>query len=130
MDEEVRSQSVGGGERALAGAWICMDESAAMRLRSLPVAVVLGREVPIATGFWARFLGLSHLDLKEAGPGLLIPRCSSVHTFGMRFPLDLYFLDEGGTVVEARRGVPRRHLALCRPAIAVLELPSTPGANT
>jgi uncharacterized protein len=107
-----------------------MVESAATRMRGLPVVAVLGREVPIATGLWARLLGLSHLDRAEAGPGLLIPHCSSVHTFGMRFPLDLYFLDAGGTVVEARRGVPRRHLALCRRARAVLELPAPLGANT
>jgi len=81
-----------------------MVESSVARLRGLPAVVVLGREVPVATGLWARLLGLSHLDRKKAGPGLLIPRCSSVHTFGMRFPLDLYFLDERGAVVVIKIG--------------------------
>ena len=39
-------------------------------------------------GFWAWLL----LDRHRAPEGLLIPRCRSVHTYGMRFPLDLLFL--------------------------------------
>jgi len=30
---------------------------------------------------------------------LLLPRCRSVHTFGMRFDIDVAFLDRSGTVV-------------------------------
>ena len=39
----------------------------------------------------------------EAGAGLLIPRCSSVHTFGMRFALDLVFLDSRRRPLAIRR---------------------------
>ena len=83
-----------------------------------------GVVVPVAAGARARLLGLARLDRDEAGPGLLIPRCSSVHTFGMRFELDLLFLDRDGAVVATRTGVPPRRLASCRGAVAVLELPS------
>jgi uncharacterized membrane protein (UPF0127 family) len=99
------------------------------RLRRLPTATVLGREVRVAQGARARLLGLAHLDLEQAGAGLLIPRCSSVHTFGMRFPLDLYFLGEHGEVVAARRRVPARRFALCRHAVAVLEVPVQEGGE-
>lgn len=78
----------------------------------------------MATGFRVRLLGLAHLDLVEAGPGLLIPRCASVHTFGMRFALDLHFLDDEGELLDLRRGVPPRRFAACRGAAAVLELPA------
>ncbi len=98
----------------------------APRLARLPLTTVLGREVPLATGTRARLLGLSHLDRDEAGCGLLIPRCSSVHTFGMRFALDLYFLDERGAVLATRRGVQPRRVAASRSAAAVLEVPSSP----
>jgi uncharacterized membrane protein (UPF0127 family) len=94
------------------------------RLHRLPAATVLGREVRVATAPRARLLGLACLDLEEAGPGLLIPHCSSVHTFGMRFALDLCFLDADGAMIEARRGVPRRRFASCRRAAAVVEFPS------
>jgi uncharacterized membrane protein (UPF0127 family) len=93
------------------------------RLRRLPSATVLGREVPLAATRRARLLGLSHLDLDQAGPGLLIPRCRSVHTFGMRFVLDLVFLDRHGRPCSLRRRVPPRRVASDRRASAVLELP-------
>lgn len=95
----------------------------ARRLRDLPSIVVLGCEVPVARGLRVRLLGLSFLDDEEAGPGLLIPRCSGVHTFGMRFPLDLVFLDRDGRPCSIRRAVPPRRFAWDRRAAAVLELP-------
>jgi trehalose synthase len=95
---------------------------ASRRLRDLPSTVVLGREVPVASDFRSRLLGLAHLDRDEAGPGLLIPDCSSVHTFGMRFPLDLVFLDRAGRPLSIRREIPPRRFAWHRRAHAVLEL--------
>ena len=94
------------------------------RLRGLPSASVLGCEVVVAAGVRARLLGLAHLDRDRAGAGLLIPRCASVHTFGMRFPLDLHFLDEHGREISAWRGVGPRRVVSDRRASAVLEVPS------
>jgi uncharacterized membrane protein (UPF0127 family) len=96
----------------------------APRLRRLPVARVLGCEARVAAGLRARLLGLSHLDREEAGGGLLIPRCSSVHTFGMRFALDLVFLDGEGRPISFRRAVPPRRFAWDRRARSILELPA------
>jgi uncharacterized membrane protein (UPF0127 family) len=98
--------------------------SLARRLRHLRTAEVLGCEVPIAKGAGARLFGLSHLDRDEAGAGLLIPHCSSVHTFGMRFELDLVFLDRDGRPGSRRRRVPPRRFVWDRRASAVLELPA------
>jgi uncharacterized protein len=85
---------------------------------------VLGFRVPVASSRRSRLLGLALLNRERAGEGLLIPRCHSVHTFGMRFPLDLIFLDAGGSVVEIRREVrPWRRVRSPR-AVSVLELPS------
>jgi uncharacterized membrane protein (UPF0127 family) len=107
-----------------------MPESGlAKRLCPLPTATAFGRKVRVARGSRARFLGLAYLDREQAGAGLLIPRCSSVHTVGMRFPLDLYFLDGQGEVVAVRRGVPPRRLAFCGRARAVLELPASEGGE-
>ncbi len=94
------------------------------RLRRLPSTTVLGRRVRLAAGLSTRLLGLSRLDREQAGTGLLIPRCSSVHTFGMRFALDLAFLDRRGRVLAYRRRVPPRRVVFHRGAAAVLELPS------
>lgn len=96
---------------------------ATRRLRDLSTTLILGHEVPVASSFQARLLGLAHLDREQAGAGLLIPRCSSVHTFGMRFPLDLIFLDHIGRPCSIRRDVPSRRCVWDRRACAVLELP-------
>ena len=94
------------------------------RFRNLPHREVLGFTVPVATTRMARLLGLALLDPVSAGEGLLIPNCRSVHTFGMRFDLDLIFIDEGGNVVELRRSVSPGQRVKCPNADAVLELPS------
>jgi uncharacterized membrane protein (UPF0127 family) len=102
-----------------------MDESTlARRLSLLPRASVLGREVVVAQGPRARLLGLAHLDRERVGEGLLIPRCSSVHTLGMRFPLDIWFLDGRGRAISIRAAVPPRRLVWQRGAAAALELPT------
>jgi hypothetical protein len=94
------------------------------RFERLPTVEIGGLEVPVASGFRARLLGHAHLDPEDAGPGLLIPRCSSVHTFGMRFGLDLHFLDARFRPLAIRRSVPARRIAGHRGAVAVLELPA------
>lgn len=96
------------------------------RLDDIPRQKVLGFTVPVAKGVRLRLLGLAFLDRGEAGEGLLIPRCRFVHTFGMRFELDLVFLDADGRVVELRRAVPPGRLVRCSGARAVLELPAPP----
>ncbi|HEV7399732.1 MAG TPA: DUF192 domain-containing protein [Solirubrobacterales bacterium] len=95
----------------------------------MPVAVLGGREVRVARTRRARLLGLAYLSRDESGPGLLIPRCSSVHTFGMRFRLDVYFLDAAGTAISVCRGVPTRRVVSHRGAKAVLEIPAAEGGE-
>jgi uncharacterized membrane protein (UPF0127 family) len=96
----------------------------ARRFRGLPTQTRRGLTVPVAATHRARTLGLALLRRERAGPGLLIPRCQSVHTFGMRFPLDVFFLDERGEVISERRGVPSLRVVRCREAADVLEVPS------
>jgi len=100
----------------------------ARRLRALPRRHVCGLEVPVADSFQSRLLGLAGLSPEQAGPGLLIPRCASVHSFGMRFDLDLVFLDDDERVLAVLRLPPRR-LARHRGAAAVLEIPSPQGGE-
>lgn len=94
------------------------------RLRSLPTREVLGAIYPVAATRASRLLGLALLDRDEAGPGLLLPGCRSVHTFGMRFPLDVWFLGPYGEPLEVRRSVPRRRVVRRGDARAVLEVPA------
>ena len=97
--------------------------SVPIRFRGLERTEILGRTIPVATTFPSRVLGLSHLDRDLAGEGLLIPRCRSVHTFGMRFAIEILFLDDVGRVIDLRREVRPRRIARNPAAAAVLELP-------
>jgi|SRR3954447_7346899 len=86
-------------------------------------------EFPVASSFRLRLRGLAWRERAQAGPGLLIPRCSSVHTFGMRFELDIYFLDRRGRVLSVRRRVPPWRIVWRRGASAVLEIPAGEGGE-
>jgi uncharacterized membrane protein (UPF0127 family) len=92
------------------------------RLERLPSRRLSGGAiVHEATTASARLLGLAFVRELPPGHALLIPQCRSVHTFGMRFPLDVVFLDDRGAVLRVERGVRRRRVLYCRRAFAVLE---------
>src|SRR5215218_4271609 len=69
----------------------------------------------------ARLLGLALLRSIPEGHALFIPDCRSVHTFGMRFPIDVAFLDDAGTAIRVERRLPPRRVIACRRAFAVVE---------
>lgn len=94
----------------------------APRLARLPPREVLGRAVPFANTAASRLLGLALLDRDRAGSGLLIPDCRSVHTFGMRFELEIVFLDRSGRPIRREPRVGPRRVLFERRADAVLEL--------
>jgi uncharacterized membrane protein (UPF0127 family) len=102
----------------------------APRISRLPTRTVLDTPVAVASDRRSRLLGLALLPRDAAGPGLLIPRCSSVHTCWMRFPLDIWFLDAGGAPLAVRRGVPPWRVVRHRGAAAVLELPAGEGGES
>jgi len=86
--------------------------------RELPGGLVVHE----ARGPLARLRGLARLPELPAHVGLHLPRTRSVHTLGMRFALDLVWLDADGAVVRVDEGVaPRRHAA-CPAARSVLEV--------
>jgi uncharacterized protein len=69
----------------------------------------------------SRLAGLALLPGLPRGHALLLRRCRSVHTFGMRFPIDVVFADERGTVVRLVRDVSRGRVLRCPGATDVLE---------
>jgi hypothetical protein len=84
--------------------------------------------IVVADSVWARLLGLA-LRRRPPDYALLLPRCRSVHTFGMRFPLDLVWLDRGGRPVRVDEAVPPWRVRSCRRAVAVLEAGRMPGPD-
>jgi len=85
---------------------------------------VLANEAEMATTFWRRFVGLMGRRRLEPGHGLVIEPCRSVHTFFMRFPIDVVYIDRTSIVVKVVPGLaPYRMSATLGPAHAVIELP-------
>ena len=79
-----------------------------------------------AANAWERARGLLGRPRLAAGEGLLIERCSSVHTFGMAYSIDLAFLDAAGRVLRIVPNVKPLRVALRLGASATLEM--APGA--
>jgi uncharacterized protein len=77
----------------------------------------------VAVTLLSRLLGLALLRAERAGEGLLIPRCRSVHTFGMRFAIHVVFLDRTLAPVSVRGAVPPNRVVREPGATAVVELP-------
>ena len=61
--------------------------------------LVLGNRIAVADRWWLRLKGLLGRSTLGPGEGLLLRPCRAVHMMGMRFPLDIAFLDPDGTVV-------------------------------
>jgi uncharacterized membrane protein (UPF0127 family) len=80
-----------------------------------------GRVVIQAANGRARRRGLSRLDALPAAEALHIPHCPAVHTFGMRFALDLIWLSGNGSVARVDRNVGPRQMRICVQARSVVE---------
>jgi uncharacterized membrane protein (UPF0127 family) len=70
----------------------------------------------------SRGRGLARLDTMPSDVGLQLAPCRSIHTFGMRFALDLLWLDGTGAVVRVDREVPPRRVRTCWRARSVIEV--------
>ncbi len=66
---------------------------------------VFAEPVEVAGGFFERLRGLIGRAEMLPDSAMVIERCGSVHTVGMKFPLDLVFLDKEWRVVAVKRNV-------------------------
>lgn len=72
----------------------------------------------------SRRRGLLGRDSLAEGSALIIAPCQAVHTFRMRFPIDIVFADRQGRVVHVRSHVGAGRLAGAWRAFATIELPA------
>ena len=85
---------------------------------------ILGDAVELADTSETRRVGLLKHERLEPGSGLWIVPCESVHTFFMKFPIDLVYLDKQRKVRKVRHAVPAWRLSACLSAHSILELPA------
>ncbi len=94
-------------------------------------------KVVFATSFFERckgFLGVKHDDAytkdnRRQNCVLCLIPCRSIHTFGMKFDIDVLFVDTKGKVLHSERNLGRRHFRSCKNARFVFERPSSPNAT-
>lgn len=99
----------------MAGSWRLTDERGGQVVAHLQ----------IAHRFWQRLAGWQFRSRRGDGHGLLLVPCASVHTFWMRFSIDVIGLAAGGEVSGVIRDLrPWRLASLPRGTLAVLEVPA------
>jgi len=85
----------------------------------------LGHRIRVADTWWTRFRGLLGTPSLAQGEGLLIEPCRGVHMLGMKYPIDVAFLDRAGRVVGVcHRLAPGARSPFVRAARSALELPA------
>jgi uncharacterized membrane protein (UPF0127 family) len=86
-------------------------------------------EIKVAETFFSKFLGF--MLKKNANYALLFENCRSIHTFFMRFNLDILFLDKENKVIKVVRNVkPFRVVLPIKNSFSILEIPSNIGNLT
>ncbi|MEI6085170.1 MAG: DUF192 domain-containing protein [Verrucomicrobiota bacterium] len=76
-----------------------------------------------ANSVFKRMIGLLNRASLAPGEGLLLDRCYGIHTIGMRFAIDVLFLDRDLHVMRAVSALPPFRTCVVRQAVYVLELP-------
>jgi uncharacterized membrane protein (UPF0127 family) len=96
-----------------------------VRVLNVTQGTILTERCGEARNFFARGKGLMGHPGLAPGEGLLINPCSSVHSFFMRFPIDVVFADRAHKVVGLTSVMPpNRPFAGAWGAHYVVELPA------
>ena len=95
-----------------------------LRVTNLTRQTEIAHSLEVADRGPNRRKGLLGREALMAGEGLWITPCEAVHTFGMRFSIDLVYLDRKLRVKKVRNNVPAWRLSACLSAHSVIELPS------
>jgi uncharacterized membrane protein (UPF0127 family) len=96
-----------------------------MKVRITYNKKILSDDILIADNFKDRLIGLMFKDSPTGAQGLLIHPCNSIHTFFMKYALDIVFISSRDQVVKIIRGMsPWRMTWLYWKAKKTLELPA------
>jgi uncharacterized membrane protein (UPF0127 family) len=85
--------------------------------------------VELAATVRRRMRGWLGRRVAPSGLGIWLLRCDAVHTFAMRFPVDLLFVDAAGRILRIDHAVRPWRLAFCVGAYSVIELGASEAAR-
>lgn len=95
-----------------------------MRVLNATRGIVLGDAVDVADTSTKRRTGLLKHTSLEPGQGLWIVPCEGVHTWFMKFAIDVVFLNKKRQVIKMRKNMGKWRFAMSLRAHSVLELPA------
>ena len=95
-----------------------------LRVYNLTRNTVLATCMEVADSAAKRNKGLLGRERLAPGEGLWIRPCEAVHTFWMRFPIDLVYLDRKNRIRKLVNALPPWRLSACLLAHSILELPA------
>ncbi len=101
-----------------------------VRIHNKTREAVLATGAEIADTSQKRRTGLLKHTSLPPGEGLVITPCEGVHTFGMKFPIDVLFISGRKRVLKVRPSMPRGRISFCLRAHSVIELPAGTAAET
>lgn len=107
-----------------------MDSVRKLRVRNKTRGTMVATEADLADSSKKRRVGLLKHERLDPGQGLWIAPCEAIHTFGMRFPIDVLFLDRLKKVLKVKHGMARGRISGCLWAHSVLELPAGQAGRT
>lgn len=93
-------------------------------IRNVDRGTVVAELAQVAGTSAARRRGLLGRSSFQAGEGLWIVPCESVHTIGMKFTIDVLFLSRDNRVLKIRPNMGSWRISGCLRAYSVLELPA------
>ena len=99
-------------------------DSTAHVLENMRTHRVIADHLLTAFDSTSRRQGLLGRESLPDGSALIIAPSNAVHTFFMRFPIDILFVRRDGSVIKIRSTVGPRRVAAALRAFAVIELPA------
>ena len=87
-------------------------------------------DVSLTSNALERMRGLLFRPQLKAGQALLIRPCSSIHMFGMRYALDILYLDKEFKVMKIVESIQPNRMSMCKGADMVIEMPTGTLANS
>jgi hypothetical protein len=106
------------------------DPDLRLQVKNLTRDTVLATCLEVANTSSKRNKGLLGRECLSSGEGLWIIPCEAVHTFWMRFAIDLVYLDRKKQIRKLVSDVHPWRMSACLWAHSVLELPSGTIRNT
>jgi hypothetical protein len=95
-----------------------------LRVANITRGMVIANRMEVADTSPKRNKGLLGRSSFATGEALWIVPCDSVHTFGMRFPIDLIYLDRNNRIKKLCFEVPAWRVSACLAAHSIIELPA------